>query len=38
MYDGSVFGLLVGGTLGDTDVNVSNNRHDTHEQDVMMIP
>jgi len=35
MYDGSVFGLLVGGTLGDSDVDSG---HDTHEEDVMMIP
>ena len=39
MYDGSDVGLLVGGTLGDTDIDVSTSRHDTsYEEDVTVIP
>ena len=39
MYDGSEVGLLVGGTLGDSDINVSTSRHDTHDkEDAVVIP
>jgi len=39
MYNRSDVGLLVGGTLGDTDIDVSTiMRHDKHEEDVIVIP
>ena len=39
MYDGSDVGLLVGRTLGDSDINVSTRRHDTHDEEgIMVVP